>query len=513
MGKPLYSHATWGLRVADPANGKVLINLNSDIQFFIGSVRKIFSVGELLNQVGPSHTYNTPVYHDGFINGSGILNGNLFLVASGDLTMGGRTNPDGSIAFSNFDHNEADSLGNAVLTAPDPLAGYAVLAHQVAASGITEIAGDVVIDDRLFQPFNFRGEFNVTPIFVNDDVVDLTIDPTFVGDLASVAWRPVSAALGVQNTLLTGAAGSNYTLMLNPELPQCIGQPGCTAEITGNLPLDFVPPFTNTFPLIQTFRIVQPSNYARTVFIEELQAAGVTVDAPVVAGNPVNLLPASRSYPAGNEVADLTGLPYSDDAKLILKVSYNIGADTSLLLFGLTQGVNSMSAAFSAEQAVLASQYQIPASEYAFFDGSGGGPTTAINPAVTQMLTAMISKPGFSAFFSALPLLGVDGSLVFVTDFESDPTLKGAAAQVHAKTGTFVTGSESGLILNGQALGGYVDAASGRRLVFELVVNNVRSRMLTTCCRCSRTRAQSPQCSGETTDRAIHQASHFKRFF
>lgn len=473
MGKPMYRNALWGLRVADPSNGKVLIDLKSDVQFFIGSVRKIFSVGELLNQIGPSHTYDTPVYHDGLIDHSGVLNGNLFLVASGDLTMGGRTNADGSIAFSNFDHNEADSLGNAVLTAPDPLAGYAALAHQVAASGISEIAGDVVIDDRLFQPFNFRGQFNVTPIFVNDDVVDLTIDPAAAGDLASVVWRPVSAALGVQNTLLTGVAGSGYTLKLNPELPQCIGEPGCTAKITGNLPLDFVPPFTNTFPLVQTFRIVQPSNYARTVFIEALQAAGVTVDAPVVAGNPVSLLPASRSYPASNKVAELTGLPYSEDARLILKVSYNIGADTSLVLFGLTQGVDNMGAALSAEQAVLASQYQIPASEYAFFDGSGGGATTAINPAVIQMLTAMMSGPGFSAFFSALPLLGVDGSLALVTDFQSDPTLKGATAQVHAKTGTFVAGSESGMILKGQALGGYVDAASGRRLVFELVVNNV----------------------------------------
>ena len=473
MEKPMYSRATWGLRVVEPANDKVLIDLNSHVHFFIGSVRKIFSVGELLNQVGPSHTYNTPAYHDGSINRSGVLNGNLFLVASGDLTMGGRTNPDGSIAISNFDHNEADSLGNAVLTAPNPLAGYAALAHQVAASGITEIAGDIVIDDRLFQPFNFRGEFNITPIFVNDDVVDLTIDPTTAGNLASVASRPISAALGVQNTLLTGVAGSDFTLKLNPEFPQCIGQPGCTAEITGNLPLDFVPPFTNRFPLVQTFRIVRPSNYARTVFIEALQAADVTVDAPVVASNPVNLLPTSRSYPATNKVAELTGLPYSDDARLILKVSYNIGADTSLLLFGLTQGVNNMSAALSAEQAVLASQYQIPASEYVFFDGSGGSATTAINPAVIQLLTAMMSKPGFSAFFSGLPLLGVDGSLALVTDFESDPTLKGAAAQVHAKTGTFVAGSESGLILKGQALGGYVDAASGRRLVFELVVNNV----------------------------------------
>ena len=35
----------------------------------------------------------------------------------------------------------------------------------------------MVIDDRLFQAFDFRGEFNVVPIFVNDDVVDLTINP------------------------------------------------------------------------------------------------------------------------------------------------------------------------------------------------------------------------------------------------------------------------------------------------------------------------------------------------
>src|SRR6516165_5558479 len=68
---PLYSHATWGLRVSDPSNGKVLIDLNSNVQFFIGSVRKIFSVGELLNQVGPLHAYNTPAYRAGQLSGSG----------------------------------------------------------------------------------------------------------------------------------------------------------------------------------------------------------------------------------------------------------------------------------------------------------------------------------------------------------------------------------------------------------------------------------------------------------
>jgi PBP4 family serine-type D-alanyl-D-alanine carboxypeptidase len=471
--QPRYKGALWGLRVVDTGSGAALINLQPDHNFLIGSVRKIFSVGQLLNQVGPNHRYNTPIYHEGNIDGAGILNGNLILDASGDLTMGGRTNPDGTIAVSNFDHNEADSLGNAALTAPDPLAGYNALARQVAAAGITEITGNVIIDDRLFQPYNFRGEFDLKPIFVNDDAVDLTINPTTVGSLASVVSRPISAALGVTNTLVTSKPGSDKTLELDPEFPPCIGVPGCTAEISGDLPVDFVPPLTNKFPLVQTFRIVEPSNYARTVLIEALQAVGIKVDAAPVAFNPVNLLPPTSSYPPDTKIAELTGLPYSDDAKLVLKVSYNIGADTSLLLFGLTQGVNNMGDALVVERNNLISNYGIPGDEFEFVDGSGDGFTTATNGAVTKMLLDMAAKPAFPSFLAAQPILGVDGSLAFVTDFQSDSTLAGATGQVRAKTGTFVQGTASGIVLKAQALGGYIKTKSGRQLAYELVVNDV----------------------------------------
>ena len=473
LDKPLYNHAVWGLRVIDPANKQDLIDLNSANQLFIGSVRKVFTIGELLNEVGPAHRYNTPVYRDGELDNAGVLHGNLILVASGDLTMGGRTNPDGSIAVTNFDHNEANSLGNAVLSAPDPLAGYISLARQIAMSGVKEVAGNVVIDDRLFQPFNFRDEFDVKPIFVNDDMVDLTINPGAVEDPASVQSRPVSAALQVKNNLITSAPKSAKTLKVNPFLPQCIGDPGCTGEITGQLPVDFTPPLTNKFPLVQTFRIVNPSNYARTVFIEALKNAGVKVDAELTAQNPVQLLPLSGSYSRRLKMAELQGQPYSDDAKLILKVSYNIGADTSLVLFGLTQGVNSLNEALEVERKNLLTNYGIPESEYHFLDGSGGGQTTATNEAVTKMLTDLSVSSAFPAFFDALPVLGVDGSLSFVTDFESDPTLANAKGQVHAKTGTLLEGTDSGLVLKGQALAGYINTRGGRRLIFEVVVNNV----------------------------------------
>ena len=470
--KPLYKGGMWGLRVTD-TDGKVLIDYNPQHEFFIGSVRKVFSVGELLNEIGPDHTYDTPIYHTGTVDSAGVLHGNLIVLASGDLTMSGRTNPDGTIAISNFDHNEADSLGNAVLTEPDPLAGYAELARQVAAAGIKKVDGDVVIDDRLFQAFNFRREFNVVPIFVNDDVVDVTINPGTPGAAASVAHRPESAALGVHNTLVTSAAGSQSTLELKPREPQCIGTSGCTAAITGNLPANFDPPLTNKWPLVQTFRIVNPTNYARTVFIEKLQAADVTVTSGTVAQNAASKLPARDSYKPDAMVAKLKGMPYAQDAKFILKVSYNIGADTSLLLFGLTQHVDNMKDALAVERKSLTANYGVPAGQFTFVDGSGGGATTATNLAVTTMLAALGRKPTSSIFSDALPSLGVDGSLGFVTEFEKDQTLAGAKGQVHAKTGTYVEGSEKGLLLKGQAFGGYIDTKSGKHLIYQLVVNNI----------------------------------------
>ncbi len=473
MTKPLYKGSTWGLRVLD--GSKVLIDVHPERRFFIGSVRKVFSVGQLLDAVGPGHRYDTAVYRSGRVAG-GVLHGNVIVVASGDLTMGGRTNQDGSIAVSDWDHNEADSLGNAILTKPNPLAGYERLARAVKAAGVTRIDGDVIVDDRLFKPFDFRGQFEVRPIFVNDDVVDVTITPGGrVGSKTTVMHRPISAALTIDSHLSNGAPKSKDTLKIDPQYPRCIGVPGCTARIEGKLPIDFTPPLTGGSTLVQTVRVTQPSNYARTVFVEALRKAGITVKAPAVEQNPTKLLPPGPKYSETNQLAMLRGMTYAQDAKLVLKISYNIGADTSLVLFGLTRGANSMPAALAVERRNLADHFAIPSGDYHFVDGSGGGDTTARSRAVTRMLQEMQRRPAYATLYQDLPILGIDGSLASVKDFEKDPTLAGAAGRVHAKTGTYVGAAASGgMVLKGQAFGGYITTKSGRRLVYQLVVNNVQ---------------------------------------
>ncbi len=474
LEKPLYDGAIWGLRVVDLDTGEALIDLEPEYPFFIGPVRQVFTVGELLNEIGPEHKFVTPVYKQGEVNGSGVLDGELILVASGDLTMGGRTKNNGRIALSDFDHNDAGTFGNAVLTKPDPVKGYRAIAQQIADSGITQV-DDVVIDDRLWEPFPFRneGSFAIRPIFVNDDCVDLTINPTSPGQLVSVEWRPVSAALDIVNEAVTGPPGSQLTLVHDSKFPQCIGEPGCTSALAGQVPVDYSPPLTNEFPLIGTVRIVEPQNYARTLLIELLEEAGVTVLADAVAENPEELLPPKDSYTEDDLITSFVSLPYSEYAKLILKVSYSIGADASLLLWGLTQGVDNMDDALAVEKENLTENYGVSGSEFSFIDGSGGGDTKATNPVVTRWLEIMAGLPSFGVFFDALSRPAVDGFLVFVTDFEDDPTLAGAAGNVRAVTGTYPVVGESGIVIKGQAFGGYIDARSGRRLAYQLVVNDV----------------------------------------
>jgi D-alanyl-D-alanine carboxypeptidase len=170
-------------------------------------------------------------------------------------------------------------------------------------------------------------------------------------------------------------------------------------------------------------------------------------------------------------IAQLRGLPYSENAKLINKVSYNIGADTSILLYGLTQGADDMNSALAAEKKNLRTDYGIRPAEYSFVDGSGGGQTTATNPAITRFLSEMYGRRAFREYFASFPILGIDGSLATVTDFESDITLAPAKGQVYAKTGTFI--EDKSALIKGQAFAGYIHTKSGRKLAYQLVVNDV----------------------------------------
>jgi D-alanyl-D-alanine carboxypeptidase len=80
MNNPLYEGAIWGLRVVDLDTGELVYDLNPDMLFLMGSIRKLFTIGEALNEFGADFRFTTPVHRLGEVKEEGILHGGLILV-------------------------------------------------------------------------------------------------------------------------------------------------------------------------------------------------------------------------------------------------------------------------------------------------------------------------------------------------------------------------------------------------------------------------------------------------
>jgi D-alanyl-D-alanine carboxypeptidase len=463
MQGPQYSEATWALRVVDVKSGEVIYDLDSQQRLLTGSVRKLYSVGVTLNKLGVDDRFKTPVFRQGKVDASGTLGGDLILVAKGDLTMGGRDNGNDTIAITDYDHCDANNLGSAILTKPNPLGGLDKLAVQVAASGITKVSGDVIVDDRLFTPFRVPNQqLLISPIVINDNRIDVTILPTKPGERAQAEWRPHTAAFAVTSEVMTVAAGEQTDVTLTQPNPH-------EGVVSGQIAVGYTPPLPGVKTLVQTFRIddpnaaQDPAAFARTAFIEALRRAGVTVTAELVATNPAGLLPPVDSYSADAKVAELVSAPYEQYSKLILKVSHNLGANLSLMLFGVANGVNTVQNALAVERSTLIDNYGLNGDGFSFPTNGSGSPDSSASAATTvKLLMDMHDRPTFPAYFQSLPILGVDGSLA---EIGTDSPARG---KVFAKTGTFLDDGK----IKGQVMAGYIDALSGRRLAYALFVND-----------------------------------------
>jgi D-alanyl-D-alanine carboxypeptidase/D-alanyl-D-alanine-endopeptidase (penicillin-binding protein 4) len=311
----------------------------------------------------------------------------------------------------------------------------------------------------------------ITPIMVNENMVDVMLKPGVPDAPPAFSYRPATAALAVGSTATTSAPGAAARIELSGGgRVGCIGEPGCTATITGSLPSGYRAPLSGLRELIRTFRIENPAAFARTAFIEALQRAGVAVIAPPVAPNPRGLLSPSHRYPRQARLAALRSAPYEQIARLVLKVSLNLGANLSLSLFGLQHGARTVEGALAAERRVLMRRFGVDPRLFDFPTNGSGSPDSVAAPrAIVQVLRAVARKPFARLYRQGLPILGRDGSLA-----HTGTTLP-ARGHVLAKTGTTIlpTTSGDGIELKAQNLAGYVTTKRGERLAFALMVNDV----------------------------------------
>jgi D-alanyl-D-alanine carboxypeptidase/D-alanyl-D-alanine-endopeptidase (penicillin-binding protein 4) len=457
MNQPRYAEYTqWGIYVADRETGAAVLDLNSVQRYVPGSTTKLFPAAAALTAYGPDFRFETPVYRRGEVT-DGTLDGDLILVASGDITMGGRDQPDGTLAFGNIDHTDANAVpGAATLTDTNPLAGLDALARQVADAGIQR-ARDVIIDARLWALMP-KDDYVLSPIMINDNVVDLTTVPATDGEPASLEVRPVSAFYDITMDVQTVAADRPQAVTITSPAPNQI-------EIQGQIP-------EGSAPLLQTFQVEDPPAFARTLFIEALARHGVTIDAPAVAPNPADRLPASDAYAEADRVALLTSLPFSEVIKVILKVSMNRGADTLVFLLAVKEGQRTFDEGLQAIRPFL-ERIGVDPSAVSLADGRGNERADLFSPrSVTELLRGMAAGPDFTAYHDALPILGVDG-----TEWMSLPSTSPALGKIVAKSGTTIAGDlmNQEYLLLGKADAGYMTAKSGRTLVWAVYVNDVLS--------------------------------------
>jgi serine-type D-Ala-D-Ala carboxypeptidase/endopeptidase (penicillin-binding protein 4) len=456
MNAPRYQFSRWGLHVEDRATGEVIYDFRGNEWFLPGSTTKLFPGAAALDAYGPDYRFETPIYRTGPIGAHGELNGDLILVASGDPTMGGRNTPDGHIAYTPFDHIYATAFPTlATLTPENPLAGLDDLAGQVAAAGIKRVSGDVIVDARLF-PAMPKGGYVLTPIWINDNLIDLSLTPGKVGEAATFAWRPQTAAYRVEAAVKTVAAGEA------PNVTVASPRPGVIA-VSGQLPV-------SQAHYVETYQVADPPAFARTLLIEALQRKGVAVAATATGPNPADKLPPAGHYAAAERVALLRSLPFAENIKLIFKVSMNQDADLLVFLLALKHGATSFEAGLQQIPPFLTRIGLDPAA-VSLGDGAGGMYTDLFSPrTVAHLLRAMTARPDFPAYVDALPILGVDGSEV-----DTVAPTSPVRGKAFAKSGTVVDGDAMNQrpLAMARALAGYVTAKSGRELIFATYVNNV----------------------------------------
>ncbi len=480
MNKPRYAsaNAQWSMVVMDVETGRILDSINPDRLSYTGSVRKIFSVGTLLNKVGKDKRFDTAVYKLGNVDAQGVLSGNLVLKAAGDITFGGRMKADGSVDFTEFDHGEAQAFQGAILTPGDPLTAINDLASQVKAAGINSITGDVIIDDRLFDTFVVpNGDVVISSILINENLIDITLNPNATaGQPGLLDWRPKTSAYTILGTSTTTAAGSDPDISvsgaggLEGHL-NCFGQIGCAGTISaaGSLlapaliPLDYRAVFVGNGTFVGTLKIDDPATFARAAFIDALINVGVTVTAPSIALNNKNPLPAIDSYAPSTQVASFLSAPYSEVAKLILKVSQNTGANLSLMQLGATEGKRTVQEALAVERHMLVDFLGLNPAAFNFpTNGSGSPDSQASAYATAKLLRQMTLQQDYDAYRAAFPILGTDGTATGVG--------RSVIGKEHivVKSGATISGGQFIAMTNA----GYIDAKSGHRLAYALFVNN-----------------------------------------
>ena len=292
---------------------------------------------------------------------------------------------------------------------------------------------------------------------------------------ASITVDQLVPYLGIENQVSTVEAGKTPRVSIT--LPP-VTEPTRQLVLRGSIA-------AGTPPLVEHVALPEPALYAaevwRTMLVQRgVQVAGTaraqhaattTAEPYLRAWRAETACPAGAGEPErcgaacpprtllGQVLATKTSVPLTEDVVFTLKTSANLHAENLLGALGpedACPGAAAVHGAGLVRRWLL--QVGLQAEDFVFFDGSGLSTKDLVAPrAEAELLAYAARQPWFAGWKAALPVGGVDGTLQH--RFAEAP-LRG---RVEAKTGTL---GES------RTLAGYLQAASGREVVFVIMEDN-----------------------------------------
>jgi D-alanyl-D-alanine carboxypeptidase/D-alanyl-D-alanine-endopeptidase (penicillin-binding protein 4) len=390
---------------------------------------KLFTTSAALTSLTPDFRYKTTLIANGAIK-SGLLEGDLILIGSGDPTISGRYN-----------------AGKVTET-------FEQWADSVKAKGIKEIKGNLVGDDNCFDEefygdgwdANYETDWYAAQfggIMFNDNCVDMTVVPgDSIGAPAKVSWVPDTKYVSVLNETVTAAPESSYYISFYRERGSNV------IHVRGGFPVN--KPTWN-----ESIAIDNPTLYTMTVLKEVFEAKGIKVDG---SAKDIDTFKTHPTYAETSQLASFSSIPLSDIVKTINKPSQNLYAEQLFRTMGTVfykQG--GMTTGRYVAHPIF-SRWGMDTTRLQVVDGSGLSRLNLVSPSnIVGLLTGMYQGKYFQPFYESLPIAGVDGSL--------KNRMKGTKAEnnVHGKTG-FI-----GYV---RSLSGYVPSLDGEMFAFSMIANH-----------------------------------------
>lgn len=402
-----------GVYVKSLKTGQTLYVRNIYQPMTPASIMKILTAEAALIYLGPNYRFSTQLLTDAKNIRDGVLQGNLYIVLSGDPS----------------------------LTYPD----LVDLMMKLQNDGITAISGNVYIDNtaydsRFYGPgwsekdkkYSYAAPISAS--IINHNVLPLSMQPSSVGRKATVITSPVHFYPGINNSVVTMASRRACALRMTTSMNSSISLEGCLSKSNQSWGVTYV--------------VTDIPEYNRTLFKSLLRRLGVDVYGTVTFGSAkrsLSLLATHASEPLPDLIHDM------------LKKSDNVIAGALFKKLGqvYSNRPGSWENGSLAVSSILSKHAGVQTSGMRLLDGSGLSVNNLATPSqFMQVLQYAYGNNTSEYFVSALPIAGVDGTL--------KRRMGNIARKIRAKTGT-ISGVAS--------LAGYATSYYHEPLAFVIIVN------------------------------------------